>query len=183
MTMSASTANPGTTTPPNRAEWLTSSWRPRKYQGAFAGLGVFVGLANSSSGACQKMETAITVATVTSNATPSRKKAYGYEKTVSSSSSMLTVSKMGLPVTTSIRPYVLSFDAGTADSGTMVSGAPMVTNCAGFSALNFQTGRESPPSLRTRQKCTIVNSVTTAGSTATWSTYNRNSADEPTVWP
>src|ERR1035441_8728695 len=62
--MSASTASPGTTTPPSSAEWLTSSWRPRKYQGALAGLGVFAGLANSSRGACQKIETAITVATV-----------------------------------------------------------------------------------------------------------------------
>src|ERR1039458_2328874 len=74
---SASTASPGTTTPPSSAEWLTSSWRPRKYQGALAGLGVFAGLANSSRGACQKIETAITVATVSSKATPSRKKAYG----------------------------------------------------------------------------------------------------------
>src|ERR1019366_7585908 len=44
----------------------------------------------------------------------------------------------------------------------MISDAPMVTNCVDFSSFNFQTGRESPPSFRTRQKCTMVNSVTTA---------------------
>src|ERR1039458_8994427 len=89
---------------------------------------------------------------------------------------MLTVSKMGLPVTTSIRPYVLSFDAAAAGSRARASGAPIVTNCADFSSCNFQTGRESPPSLRTRQKCTMVNSVTTAGSTATCSTQKRTHA-------
>src|ERR1035438_10355202 len=31
----------------------------------------------------------------------------------------------------------------------------MVTNCADVSSCNFHTGRDSPPSLRTRQKCTM----------------------------
>ena len=75
MASSASTISAGTTTPPSRAEWLTSSCSPRKYQGALAGLGVFAGLASSSSGAFKKSETAITRVTVTSRAMASRKKA------------------------------------------------------------------------------------------------------------
>jgi hypothetical protein len=77
MASSTSTATAGTTTPPSSAEWLTNSWSPRKYHGALAGLGVFAGLASSSSGAFQNSDTAMTVVTVARSATASRKKANG----------------------------------------------------------------------------------------------------------
>ena len=101
---SASTISAGATTPPSNAEWLTSSCSPRKYHGALAGLGVFAGLASSSSGALKKSEMVMMVVTVAISTTASRTKAYGYEKTESSSSSGEMVSKIGLPVTTSMSP-------------------------------------------------------------------------------
>src|ERR1022692_2575983 len=102
--ISASTIKAGATTPPRRAEWLTSSCRPRKYHGALAGFGVFAGLASSSRGAFRNSDMVMMVVTVAISTTASRTKAYGYEKTVSASSSGVIVSKMGLPVTTSMRP-------------------------------------------------------------------------------
>src|SRR5665213_3612321 len=77
---------------------------PRKYHGALAGFGVFAGLASSSRGAFRNSDMVMMVVTVAISTTASRTKAYGYAKTVSASSSGVIVSKMGLPVTTSMRP-------------------------------------------------------------------------------
>src|SRR5690242_4065383 len=56
----------------NGGKKCSNSWRPRKYQGALAGLGVSSGLASCSSGASQKSATITIAMTSTWNAMASR---------------------------------------------------------------------------------------------------------------
>ena len=136
-----------------------------------AGFGVFAGLAISSSGAFQNSDTAITVVTVTSKAMPSRKNAYGYEKT----SILFLLRGDGLEKRLAgdhlHEPVGLLLGRRhnrNSGSGSAVRRcAPAARLCSSFS---FQTGRDKPPSLRIRQKCTMVSRITSAGSTATCST-------------
>src|SRR5205814_5424229 len=51
---------PGSTTPASHGSKYTSiSWRPRKYHGAFDGLGVLAGLAGCSRGALSRIDQTI----------------------------------------------------------------------------------------------------------------------------
>src|SRR3954452_11291422 len=62
---------------------VSSSCRPRKYQGAFEGFGVSLGLANSSSGAFTNVEKTRTNAVMASEATNSTARRCGQTWTLS----------------------------------------------------------------------------------------------------
>src|SRR3984893_4731612 len=69
----------------------SSSCRPRKYQGAFEGLGVIPGLAWPRRGACSQIETMIRKTVIATAAMNSLKTNSGKETTISSSLSSRTV--------------------------------------------------------------------------------------------
>src|SRR4029453_10232739 len=62
---------------------VSSSWRPRKYHGAFDGLGVLLGLASSSSGAFTKIEKTSRNAVIPRAATNSISSRWGHTWTLS----------------------------------------------------------------------------------------------------
>src|SRR6266576_938051 len=87
MTMSPTMIRLGSTTPANHGSKETRiSWRPRKYQGAFEGFGVLVGLAGSSSGASTTIDQMVTSAMTIVPTSISRRTRYGHVWTLSGTS-------------------------------------------------------------------------------------------------
>src|SRR3990172_5474903 len=75
---------PGMSTPATcGSKYDSSSWSPRKYQGAFDGLGWALGLASSRSGASWKIENTISRPSTTSRATNSMASRCGHTLTLS----------------------------------------------------------------------------------------------------
>ena len=124
----------------------------------------------SSSGAMKHSESTKIMAIVSTNTNNSAVSRLGQEKTLLSG--MLPVLVKG-PRTIPMSPNCrLSFFLGKASSCIGVAltvmaivGPVLAARRTGISSASG--GRDRPPSLRMRQKCTAISSVITAGSTAT----------------
>ena len=99
-------SSPGSTTPPRNAplmvndpRWIvvsvTISCSQRKYQGAFAGLGVTSGFAGSSSGEAMNTDMMLTTAIVASTAISARRTRSGTALTVLSGASSVETRMTG----------------------------------------------------------------------------------------